>query len=155
MATDFFERQSVARRNTKWLVVMFVLAVIGIVGTAFVVTALAVGAAGHGRVPLELPIGASLGALALIGGGSAFKIAQLSGGGTVVAERLNGRRIYPNSTDPIERRLLNVVEEMALASGVPVPPVFLMDEEKGINAFAAGFSPSDAVIGVTAVLPSN
>ncbi len=148
MATDFFERQSVARRNTKWLVVMFALAVIGLVGTTFVATAMAVGAAG-GEIPLAVPIGASLGALALIGGGSAFKIAQLSGGGTVLAERLNGRRVYPNSTDPIERRLLNVVEEMALASGVPVPPVFLLAEEKGINAFAAGFSPSDAVIGVT------
>ena len=58
-------------------------------------------------------------------------------------------RFIPNTTDPVERRLLNVVEEMALASGVPVPPVFLLDDEEGINAFAAGFSPSDAVIGVT------
>ena len=151
MATDFFERQAVARRNTKWLVVMFVLAVIGIVGTTFVATAIAVGAAdGGGRVPLR---GAarrrawrrsrSSAAAAL------FKIAQLAGGGTVVAERLGGRRVYPNTTDPVERRLLNVVEEMALASGVPVPPVFLLTEEQGINAFAAGFSPSDAVIGVT------
>ena len=90
-----------------------------------------------------------LAALALIAGGSLFKIAQLSGGGTVVAERLGGRRVYPNTTDPTERRLLNVVEEMALASGVPVPPVFMLREEKGINAFAAGFSPSDSVIGVT------
>ncbi|MEX0643629.1 MAG: M48 family metallopeptidase [Pirellulales bacterium] len=149
MATDFFERQSVARRNTKWLVAMFVLAVIGIVGTTFVATAFAVGAAEHGRVSLGLPLGASVAALLLIGGGSAFKIAQFSGGGTVLAERLNGRRVYPNSTDPVERRLLNIVEEMALASGVPVPPVFLLHEEQGLNAFAAGFSPSDAVIGVT------
>jgi Zn-dependent protease with chaperone function len=88
-------------------------------------------------------------ALGLIAGGSLFKIAQLSGGGTVVAERLGGRRVYPNSTDPIERRLLNVVEEMALASGVPVPAVFLLSDEMGINAFAAGHSPSDCVIGVT------
>src|SRR5262245_20496630 len=102
MATDFFERQSVARRNTKWLVVMFVLAVIGIVGTTFVATALAIGAAGNGRVPLGLPLAASVAALLIIGGGSAFKIAQLSGGGSVVAERLNGRRVYPNSTDPVE-----------------------------------------------------
>ncbi|MCI0335654.1 MAG: M48 family metallopeptidase [Planctomycetes bacterium] len=150
MATNFYERQDIARRNTWWLVVMFVLAVIGIVGTTFVVTAIAFSAAGGGNgIPLEVPVGASVGALALIGGGSAYKVAQLAGGGTVVAERLGGRRVYPNTTDPIERRLLNVVEEMALASGVPVPPVFLLTEEQGLNAFAAGFSPSDAVIGIT------
>ena len=85
----------------------------------------------------------------MIAGGSLFKIAQLAGGGTGVAERLGGRRVYPNTIEPNERRLLNVVEEMALASGVPVPPVFMMKDEEGINAFAAGFSPSDAVIGVT------
>jgi Zn-dependent protease with chaperone function len=148
MATNFFERQDAARRNTKWLVLMFALAVIGIVGTTFLATALAFGAAA-GEVPVEIPVAASVGALALIGGGSLYKIAQLAGGGTVVAERLGGRRVYPNTTDPTQRRLLNVVEEMALASGVPVPPVFLLSEEKSINAFAAGFSPSDAVVGVT------
>ncbi len=66
-----------------------------------------------------------------------------------MAERLNGRRIFPNTTDLVERRILNVVEEMALASGVPTPPVFLLGEEAGINAFAAGYSPSDAVVAVT------
>jgi Zn-dependent protease with chaperone function len=150
MATNFFERQDVARRNTKWLVVLFVLAVIGIVGTTFAVTAFAFGSMGQGAdFPIEAPIAASAGALALIGGGSTYKIAQLAGGGTVVAERLGGRRVFPDSIEPVERRLLNVVEEMALASGVPVPPVFLLTEEKGLNAFAAGFSPSDAVIGIT------
>ncbi len=149
MATDFFERQSTARRNTKWLVAMFVLAVIGIVGTTFVATALCVGTWGGGDVPIELPTLAAGGALVVIIFGSLYKIVQLRGGGTVLAERLGGRRIYPNTTDQTERRLLNVVEEMALASGVPVPPVFLLNEEQGINAFAAGHSPSDAVIGVT------
>jgi Zn-dependent protease with chaperone function len=148
MATDFFERQSVARRNTKWLVMMFVLAVIGIVGTTFVVTAIGLSAAA-GEAPLEIPIAASVGALALIGSGTLYKVVQLSGGGSVVAERLGGGRIYPNTTDAVQRRVLNVVEEMALASGVPVPPVFLLAEEQGLNAFAAGYSPSDAVIGVT------
>jgi Zn-dependent protease with chaperone function len=148
MGTSFYERQDTARRNTKWLVMMFVFAVVGIVGTTVVATAIALGASG-GDIPLEVPAGAGAGALALIGGGSLYKIAQLAGGGTVVAERLGGRRVYPNTTDPVERRLLNVVEEMALASGVPVPPVFLLTEEQGLNAFAAGFSPSDAVIGVT------
>jgi Zn-dependent protease with chaperone function len=148
MATDFFERQAVARRNTKWLVVMFALAVIGIVGTTFVVTAMAFGATA-GEVPLQVPIAASAGALALIGGGTLYKVIQLAGGGSVVAERLGGRRVYPNTTDPVDRRLLNVVEEMALASGVPVPAVFSLTEEQALNAFAAGYSPSDAVIGVT------
>jgi Zn-dependent protease with chaperone function len=148
MATNFFERQSVARRNTKWLVAMFVLAVVAIVGTTFVATAIALGASA-GEVPIEVPLIASAGALVLIACGTLFKIAQLAGGGSVVAERLGGKRIFPNSTDPVERRLLNVVEEMALASGVPVPAVFLLDQEQGLNAFAAGYSTSDAVIGVT------
>ena len=130
MATDFFERQAVARRNTKWLVAMFVFAVFAIVGTTFVVTALAAvrPASRHmGDFRSAFPSLASAAALGLIVVGSLYKTAQLSaGGGTVVAERLGGRRVYPNTTDPVERRLLNVVEEMALASGVPVPPVFLL-----------------------------
>ncbi len=150
MATDFFERQTVARRNTKWLVVMFVFAVIAIVGTTFVGTAIVLGgASGQGRFPIEAPLLASAAALGLIIIGSLYKTAQLAGGGTVVAERLGGRRMYPNTIDPTERRVLNVVEEMALASGVPVPPVFLLSNEQGINAFAAGYSPSDAVVGIT------
>ncbi len=66
-----------------------------------------------------------------------------------MAERLGGRRVFPNSIDPVERRLLNVVEEMALASGVPVPAVFMLRDEMGINAFAAGHTTSDAVVAVT------
>jgi Zn-dependent protease with chaperone function len=66
-----------------------------------------------------------------------------------VARLLGGRPIDPNTTDPAERRLLNVVEEMAIAAGLPVPTVYLLDNEEGINAFAAGFTPQDAVLGVT------
>jgi Zn-dependent protease with chaperone function len=162
MATDFFEHQAIAHRNTGRLVALFFLAVVGIVGTTFIVAAGAMLAAEGGinqrsleaaaREPLfwQVSAGAALAALVLILLGSLVKIAELrAGGGTSVAERLGGRRIYPNTTDPVERRLLNVVEEMALASGVPVPPVFLLTEEHGINAFAAGFSPSDAVVACT------
>ena len=159
MATDFFERQSAARRSTKWLVVMFSLGVVGLVGGTVLIAAAAVAqvefyqdAIGQDAVASEriaIPALAGLAALMLILLGSWYKISQLSGGGTVVAERLGGRRVYPNTTDPIERRLLNVVEEMALASGVPVPPVYLLAEEQGVNAFAAGYSPSDAVVAVT------
>lgn len=157
MATDFFERQSTARRNTKWLLWTFSLSVVAILVATFVVATLAVSTSESGpngfmpvgEIPWEFPSGATVASLALIAGGSLFKIAQLAGGGTGVAERLGGKRVYPNSLEPGERRLLNVVEEMALASGVPVPPVFLMQQEEGVNAFAAGFSPGDAVIGVT------
>ena len=91
----------------------------------------------------------AIGVLVLVGGGSLYKIAQLRGGGRVVAEQLGGRLLHPDTTDPHERVLLNVVEEIALASGTPTPPVYLLEEEEGINAFAAGFTPDDAVIGVT------
>ena len=162
MATDFFERQSLARRYTRWLVVLFTLAVLGIVVATFFVTLAAMDnvhlvndklpAEFSSRTPhtsrWQIPLLASGAALLLILGGSMFKLAQLRGGGTVVAERIGGRRIYPNTTDPLERRMLNVVEEMALASGVPVPPVFMLPEQ-GINAFAAGYTPSDAVVAVT------
>ena len=80
--------------------------------------------------------------------GTLYKTWELRGGGEALASGLGGRRISPETTDLSERRLLNVVEEMALASGVPVPPVYLLDNEQSINAFAAGYMPGDAVIGI-------
>src|SRR5262245_2490256 len=165
MATDFYQRQDDARRTTKWLVTMFAIAVTCVTGGTMAVAWFATQATMHSRdgqqltasdfahVPtldeLALPAGAGGVALALIGGGTLFKVAQLRGGGHVVAENVGARRVFPDTTDPVERRLLNVVEEMALASGVPVPPVFLLSDEAAINAFAAGYSTSDAVMAVT------
>jgi Zn-dependent protease with chaperone function len=82
--------------------------------------------------------------------GSLWKIAELAGGGRVVAESLGGRLVNPATTQPDERRLLNVVAEMALASGIPAPIVYVLPREEGINAFAAGHSPKDAVVAVSA-----
>ena len=160
MSTDFFQRQSDARRSTQWLVWVFGLSVLAILATVFLVASAATGAfdryhaathfdEGAQLTPWQAPLAISGGTLALIAGGSLFKLAQLRGGGTTVAENIGGHRIPPNTTDPVERRLVNVVEEMALASGVPVPPVYMLTEEQGINAFAAGYSPSDAVVAVT------
>jgi Zn-dependent protease with chaperone function len=159
LATDFFESQDAARRNTGRLVILFGLAVIAILITIY---ALAVGLVGYQgqdqtgaiRVDLdwwdpELMGTVAIGVLLLVGGGSLYKIAQLRGGGRVVAEQLGGRLLHPDSSDPGESVLLNVVEEMALASGTATPPVYLLEDEDGINAFAAGFSPNDAVIAVT------
>lgn len=159
MASDFFELQDNAHRNTKRLVFLFVLALIGMTATLYVTAALLMG---YGTDPstgatvwrvrwvdplLMLQIA---GATALVvGGASLYRTSSLSGGGKVVAESLGGTLIHANSTDPVERRVLNVVEEMAIASGTPTPPVYLLQDEPGINAFAAGFTPSDAVVAVT------
>ena len=158
MAMDFFEHQDRARRNTGRLVLLFIAAIIGIIALTYPVIAIAVlmltrgsgGPGGPGGIwQPELLFVVTAAVLAIVTVGSLYKLAQLRGGGRVVAESLGGRRIDSGSTDPDERKLLNVVQEMAIASGVPVPPVYLMHDENGINAFAAGFNPDDAVIGVT------
>ena len=97
----------------------------------------------------DLFLWSTLGTLIVIGIGSAFKTAELSKGGSAVAQMLDGRLINSNATEANERKLLNVVEEMAIASGIPVPQVYLLENEAGINAFAAGHSTGDAAIGVT------
>jgi Zn-dependent protease with chaperone function len=88
--------------------------------------------------------------LLVISVASLHKISEFSGGGETVALMLGGRAVNPQTTVPAERRLLDVVEEMALASGVPVPPVYVLEHEPGINAFAAGHRPADAVVAVSA-----
>ena len=152
---DFFEHQQRARRITARLIIYFGLAVLLIGLSVYLVLVLVVphegreaGLAARLWNP-ALFAGAFLGTLAVIGVGSTAKIMELSRGGATVAISLGGRPLDTQSRDPDERKLLNVVEEMAIASGVPVPEVYLLEGEEGINAFAAGFTPRDAVIGVT------
>ena len=157
--SSFFDHQDRARRNTTRLVVLFGLAVLAIVASVELLLAATMGYLGRdaetgaidlsGATDPQLLVVALVGTLLIVGGGSFYKTAQLRGGGRVVAEELGGRLLSPDSQDLAERRLLNVVEEMAIASGTPTPPVYLMESEEGINAFAAGFTPEDAVIGVT------
>jgi len=159
LATDFFQRQDHARRGTTRLIVLFGLAVLAIIASIEVLLAATMGYVTRnprtGEVDWsavtdpQLMIVAVAGTLIVVAGGSLYKIAALRGGGHVVAEQLGGRLLAANAADPLEQRLLNVVEEMAIASGTPTPPVYLLDQEDGINAFAAGFAPADAVIGIT------
>jgi Zn-dependent protease with chaperone function len=155
---DFFERQDKARRNTKLLVFYFSLAVLSLilaVNTAVSLIFTGFTAANSidetsiGWSRSELLFWVTIGTLAVILIGSVFKSLQLARGGSAVAELLDGRLINSNTSDADERKLLNVVEEMSIASGVPVPQVYVMDSEAGINAFAAGHSASDAAISVT------
>lgn len=103
----------------------------------------------RGAAPIGLMIVASVIMLGIIGGGTASKMAGLRGGGAALATSLGAVAIDPTTQDPQLRRLVNIVEEMSLASGVPMPRLFVMPREESINAFAAGFTASDAAITVT------
>ncbi|MGH9332611.1 MAG: M48 family metallopeptidase, partial [Vicinamibacteria bacterium] len=151
---DFFQRQDEARKASRLLVLYFVLAVIAIILSVHLAVSFLLWVSSDGLEPfdwwqLDRFIALAGAALFVIVAGSLYKIMRLSEGGHAVARLLGGRPIDPNTTDPAERRLLNVVEEMAIASGLPVPTVYLLDREEGINAFAAGFTPQDAALGVT------
>ncbi len=150
---DFFEQQDRARRNSSRLVILLVLAVITLIGTTTLVIAIAWQVYQYGNYSLqalshELLISVALVVVGVVLLGWAFKAMQLRAGGKVVAERLGGRLLNLQPQGVHEQRVLNVVEEMALAAGTPVPPVYLL-EEPSINAFAAGLRPENAVIGVT------
>ncbi|WP_395787457.1 M48 family metallopeptidase [Aquimonas sp.] len=159
---NFFERQAQARVQSHRLLLLFAAAVTG--------TVLAVSSGIYlmllfGAKPEELqavggPVGlaldraglllvAAVGTLAVIAAASLFRIASLRGGGAAVARSMGGREVSEDTRDPELRRLRNVVEEIAIASSVPVPAIFVLDEEPGINAFAAGYAPGDAAIAVS------
>lgn len=153
---NFFEHQDQARRNTTKLLLLFGLS-IAVMIAAFYGVAIAIlftqatpelGGPGALWRPGVLFWVAS-GTLAFMVVGSSTKMAQLSQGGHSLAKGLGGRELNPLTDDPDEQRLINVVSEMALASGTPIPAVYLLDDEPGINAFAAGYTADKAVIGVT------
>lgn len=168
---NFFQHQEKAKKQSTWLILAFtgitLLIVMVINLLAFVVFGshislttggygLADGAAGSSLFTLD-NLQASAGLLltvsAITGGvivlASLFKVASLKSGGAKVAADLGGTMITADTRDPLRRRLYNVVEEISIASGTPVPDVFVMENEPGINAFAAGYTPADAAVAVT------
>lgn len=160
---DFFEHQAAARRKTKLLIFYFFCAVILIV-TALNVALWALfnvtggfssASAANGGVPLSQWFSEkwfyyiTFGSIALIFLGSLYRWISLGDGGKSVARMVNGREILPDTNDRLERRLLNVVEEMSIASGTSVPTVYVMDQEDAINAFVAGIESADTVMVVT------
>ncbi len=142
---DFFDKQECARKKTKWLVCYFLLAVAGIILTLQIVFALILG---YPLNDTELLLMVSGGVILLVVLGSVAKSIELSQGGRAVAAMLGGSPVDMNTADPAETRLINVVEEMSIASGVPVPEIYVLDDTT-INAFAAGHGPGDTAIGVT------
>ncbi|HTR40943.1 MAG TPA: M48 family metallopeptidase [Pseudomonadales bacterium] len=161
---DFFELQAQAHRRTKWLVIYFVMAVVAMIASIYLCIMLILSAATqtnhHHRYydssqqqvsfwDSQIFFGVTICTLAIVGFGSLYKTSALASGGSAVSEMMGGRLINTNTNDLDERKLLNVVEEMSIASGVPMPQVYVMDEENGINAFAAGHKPGDATVTVT------
>lgn len=139
---NFYEHQDRAERRTKIIVFLFILAVLCIVA----IVGVPIGFASEWN-PVAIAVTVAI-CLIIVGIATAVKLSQLNGGGQVVAQMLGGEPLQREGADHAERRVQNVVEEMAIASGMPVPPVYLIEDD-GINAFAAGWSADDAVIGVT------
>lgn len=161
---DFFAQQDIARRNTRLLFLFF----LGTVLLLILVTNALVAAFLFFSQDYNIYSGnregmsgflsyfswsqfgtIGLGITATVTLVVLVKWFQLSTGGKVIAEGMGGTRLLPQSRDPAERRCLNVVDEMALAANMPVPPVYVLNDERGINAFAAGITPADAVVAVT------
>lgn len=147
---DFFAAQDEARRRTVRLVWLFAAAVVAMVITiylAFMILLIDVGR--HGWWDAHIFGFVVVGVLGVVGVSSVTKILSLRSGGSAVVESVGGRRIDPRKATFEEKRLLNIVEEMSIASGVPVPAVYVLPDERTINAFAAGFTPDDAAVAFT------
>lgn len=160
---DFFSSQEDARRNSTILTLTFVVAVAIVIVLVYFALNAALGLtlllSESSPETFErlfswwnpyLFAGVALSLSTIIFLGTAVEVFNLRrGGGAMVAQSMGGRLVQPNSSDSSERQLLNVVEEMAIASGLPTPPVYILDYEESINAFAAGYTPADAVVAVT------
>jgi Zn-dependent protease with chaperone function len=158
---NFFEHQDRARRQSRRLLFIFALAVVAIVVAIDAVIMLAVGVTSWDaesppmsawemiRANGHLLAGGAVATLAVITVASLGKTISLRTGGAQVARALGGSAVESDTRDPLRRRLRHVVEEIAIASGVPVPDIFVLDRESGINAFAAGYAPTDAAVAVT------
>ncbi|MBR9805537.1 M48 family metallopeptidase [bacterium] len=171
---NFFEHQAKARRQSRWLIVAFLFAALAVILAVDLLVLMVLGFAtpvtyeggqilspnahyrGFNFFSLEfisqnakVLMWTSLATASLVGLASVYKVSSLRGGGGQVARSLGGVLVDADTQDPLRRRLRNVVEEIAIASGVPVPEIYVLEQESAINAFAAGYSESDAAVAVT------
>ncbi|MGB0133922.1 M48 family metallopeptidase, partial [Dokdonella sp.] len=151
---NFFAHQELARKQTRRMIVLFTLAVICIVVAVDAVMVLALGLGrdapgGELRVNVGALVATSVGVMLVIGLATLYRISTLSAGGSAVALQMGATPVPEDTTNFAYRRLRNVVEEIAIASGVPVPEIFVLEEEEAINAFASGYTTADAAVTVT------
>ncbi|HEY3786436.1 MAG TPA: M48 family metallopeptidase [Steroidobacteraceae bacterium] len=156
---DFYARQAAARGQTRWLVLAFVLSLLAVALALDLVLFSFLASAGADRPLIEplqfarynpgMAVFSTLLVMGVLGLASLYKSMELRGGGGVVARSLGGVLVNQDTTDLQRKRLLNIVSEMAIASGVPMPEVYVLEQEAGINAFAAGHTAANAAITVT------
>jgi len=154
---NFFAQQERSRAQSRRMLILFVLAVAGIVLAVDVVLMVAFGAIGHDKhqkldmssMQPQVMFWSSLIVLAVVGLATMYKISMLRSGGGAVAQQLGATLVPADTTNFAYRRLRNVIEEIAIASGVPVPEIYVLEDEAAINAFAAGYTPADAAVTVT------
>lgn len=151
MTTQFFERQEAQKTYTRWLVWAFIAAILAVVLVINLVVL--VGLGGNPVRVLsaapELVFWTTLVVLAVILGACWHKSSEMRAGGSAVARSLGGVPVTADDGDLKRKRLLNIVEEMAIAARIRKPQVFVLPDEPGINAFAAGHSPDEAAVAVT------
>lgn len=164
---NFFEHQDRARRKSKQLIFLLAIAVSALIAITVLLFATLIYFSQHGNTDAygstqsvsfwygithtlspKVIAWIATGIICVVLLGSLFRFLQLQSGGRTVAEAMGGRLLHGQTQDPAERKILNVVEEIAIASGTAVPPVYLIEDD-AINAFAAGYKPQDAVIGIT------
>jgi len=149
---NFFEHQDRAHQNTRrlgWLYLLSLVCIVSAIYLALWLICRLILKANVGLLSLNMFLSVAVPTLLAIGSGTLFKLIKLRRGGAAVAEELGGRLVEPEQATVQEKQLLNIVAEMAIASGIPAPQVFVLDRETSINAFAAGNSPQKAAIGVT------
>ncbi len=151
---NFFAHQELARKQTRRMIVLFTFAVICIVIAVDFVVMVALGVGndhhrGAGAPGAGAILATSVCVIAVIGLATLYRISTLRAGGSAVALQLGATPVPVDTTEFAYRRLRNVIEEIAIASGVPVPEIFVLEEEAAINAFASGYSPADAAVTVT------
>ncbi len=169
---NFFEHQEKAKKKTFWLILYFIVAIIGIIffidlvfvgaliyaqpelylqgGANYNINDGLAGVKQHAVLELAMMVGATISPIIIliIFIGTIWKMSSLRGGGIAVAEMVGAKEISPDTTDFLEKRFINIVEEMSIASGVHVPKLYVMEDE-AINAFVAGIKPDDTVMVVT------
>ncbi len=159
---DFFARQERTKRTTAYLVLLFALAFLGVAAAATLAVAIVLNflpdletpllsttVGGQSRIDLLPLVGIAAGMLLFMLLASLIRTGTLARGGAQIAQMLGASEVSRNTNDPLHQRLINVVEEIAIASGLPVPRIFILEREPAINAFAAGLHASDAAITVT------